>query len=197
MPRIVAPEASARLEYAVGKLAAETVLLNLCRAQGLDGLIVRPFNITGPRQSGMGGFVLPRFVGQALAGEDLTVFGDGRQVRAFTHVRDMALGLIHAMRRGAVGEVYNLGNPENRCSILELAEHVREVTGSASGIRFVDPREIYGPLYAEAHDKFPDAAKARRDIDWLSAFGLRDTIDETFRYMRALPEPLLQRLRGF
>jgi UDP-glucose 4-epimerase len=197
MPRIVSPEASPRLEYAVGKLAAETVLLNLCRAHRLDALIVRPFNITGPRQSGMGGFVLPRFVGQALAGADLTVFGDGRQVRAFTHVRDMAEGLIRAMHRGAAGEVYNLGNPENRCSILELAEQVREVTGTPSRIRFVDPREIYGPLYAEANDKYPDAAKARRDIDWRSGFGLRDTIDETFRYMRELPEPLLHRLRGF
>jgi UDP-glucose 4-epimerase len=197
MPRIVPAEVSARLEYAVGKIAAETSLLNLCRAQGLDGLIVRPFNITGPRQSGVGGFVLPRFIGQALAGEDLTVFGDGRQIRAFTDVRDMAEGLIHAMRRGAAGSVYNLGNPENRCTILELAEHVREVTGSASGIRFVDPREIYGPLYAEADDKYPDATKARCEIDWQPGVGLRETIEGSWRYMRGLPEPLLRQLRGF
>lgn len=197
MPKIVPAEASPRLEYAVGKLAAETSLINLCHASGLDGLIVRPFNITGPRQSGAGGFVLPRFVGQAMAGEDLTVFGKGSQIRAFSHVRDIAQGLVDAMRRGATGGVYNLGNPDNRCTILGLAETVREVTGSRSGIRFVDPREIYGPLYAEAHDKYPDAAKAQRDIAWRPGFGLRETIAETFRYMSALPTPLLHRLRGF
>jgi len=197
MPKIVPAEASPRLEYAVGKLAAEISLLNLCRASGLDGLIVRPFNITGPRQSGAGGFVLPRFLGQALAGEDLTVFGDGSQIRAFTHVRDIVQGLVDAMRRGATGGVYNLGNPANRCSILNLAESVREVTGTRSSIRFMDPREIYGPLYAEAHDKYPDAAKAQRDIAWRPGLGLRETIAETFRYMSALPVPLLHRLRGF
>lgn len=197
MPKIVPAEASPRLEYAVGKLAAETSLINLCRASGLDGLIVRPFNITGPRQSGAGGFVLPRFVGQAMAGEDLTVFGDGSQVRAFTHVRDISQGMVDAMRRGATGGVYNLGNPANRCSILTLAEAVREVTGTRVGIRFVDPQAIYGPLYAEAHDKYPDAAKAQRDIAWRPGLGLRETIAETFHYMSALPAPLLHRLRGF
>jgi nucleoside-diphosphate-sugar epimerase len=197
MPKIVPAEASPRLEYAVGKLAAEISLINLCRADGLDGLIVRPFNITGPRQSGAGGFVLPRFVGQALAGVDLTVFGDGSQIRAFTHVRDIARGLVDAMRLGAAGDAYNLGNPANRCSILALAETVREIAGERGGIRFVDPREIYGPLYAEAHDKYPDAAKAERDIAWRPGHGLRETIAETFHYMSALPAPLLHRLRGF
>ncbi|HEX2252204.1 MAG TPA: NAD-dependent epimerase/dehydratase family protein [Thermoanaerobaculia bacterium] len=197
MPKLVPSGASPRLEYALGKLAAETSLVNLCRARGLAAVIVRPFNISGPRQSGAGGFVLPRFVGQALAGEDLTVFGDGLQVRAFTNVRDMAAGVVAALRRGHPGEIYNLGNPANRCSILDLAEEVREVTGSGSGIRMVDPRDIYGPLYAEAHDKFPDPAKAERELGWRPAATRRETVAETVAYMRRLPRPLLHRLRGF
>jgi nucleoside-diphosphate-sugar epimerase len=197
MAKLVPAEVSPRVEYAVGKLAAETALGNLCRAQGLDATIVRPFNIAGPRQSGAGGFVLPRFIGQALAGLPLTVFGDGSQVRAFTHVRDMARGLEAAIEHGRQGEAYNLGNPANRCSILELAREVQEVTGTASGLAFVDPRRIYGPLYAEANDKIPDATRAERELGWTAEASRRDTVAETVHYMRALEAPLLARLRGF
>lgn len=197
MPKLVPAQSSVRLEYALGKLAGETALVNLCHTQGVNAHIVRPFNISGPRQSGQGGFVLPRFVGQAILGQDLTVFGNGEQVRAFSHARDIARGLVKVSRRGKKGEIYNLGSPQNRCSILELAEEVRRATGTSSGIRFVDPREIYGPFYAEAHDKYPDIEKARRELAWEPTVSREETIRQTFEYMSALPEPTFTRLRGF
>jgi nucleoside-diphosphate-sugar epimerase len=204
-PKRVPAAASPRLEYAVGKLAAEIALENLCAKDGLDARIVRPFNIAGPRQSGAGGFVLPRFVGQALAGRELTVFGDGSQVRAFTHVEDIARGLAAALRHGAPGAVYNLGNPRNRTTVLELARMVLGIGGCGCGggadgagrIRFVDPREVYGALYTEAADKLPDAARATAELGWQPRHDLAATVADSFAYMRALPAPLRARLQGF
>ncbi len=197
MSKIVPAKSSARLEYAVGKLAAETAILNLCETQGLEVRIVRPFNVSGPRQSGKGGFVLPRFIGQAMAEVDITVFGDGRQIRAFTHVKDMVAGIVSAMRKGEKGGVYNLGNPANRCSILELAGEVQRITGARSRIAFVDPRSVYGPLYEEANNKFPDASKAMAELGWSPRYGREQAIKDTFLYMKSLPERLLLHLRGF
>jgi UDP-glucose 4-epimerase len=110
-------------------------------------VIVRPFNISGPRQSGAGGFVLPRFIGHALMARPLPIFGSGSQVRAFTHVRDVCDGLVLAMRRGTSGSIHNTGNPANRMSITELADLVLKVTGSPAGTQFVDPRVLDGPLF--------------------------------------------------
>ena len=197
MAKIVPPVSSARLEYAVGKLAAETALLNLAETRNLEVRIVRPFNVTGPRQSGRGGFVLPRFIGQALSNLDMTVFGDGRQIRAFTHVKDMADGIVRAMRIGRKGEVYNLGNPANRCSILELAEEVKSLSDTKGEIVFVDPKTVYGPLYEEANNKFPDASKAMAELNWQPRYGRHEAIVDTLNYMKNLPERLFRHIRGF
>jgi len=196
MSKIVPAATSARVEYAVGKLAAETAVLNLCQTRGLQVRIVRPFNVSGPRQSGRGGFVLPRFIAQAMAGAGLTVFGDGRQIRAFTHVKDLVGGIVCAMRAGRDGEVYNLGNPENQCTILELAHDVLAVTRSSSDIVHVDPKTVYGPFYEEANNKFPDARKAMRELGWTPRFGRRETVAQTFEYMRRLPAELADHLSG-
>ena len=178
MNRIVSCKNSARLEYAVGKLAAETALLNM---PDLDVRIVRPFNVTGPRQSGRGGFVLPRFIKQALSGEPLTIFGDGRQQRAFSHVKDIVDGIIKAARVGKPKEVYNIGNPENRMTVGGLASLVLTYTKSSSFRLYLDPKQVYGPLYEEANDKFPDATKAMTELGWLPTRNasaiVKDTID--------------------
>jgi UDP-glucose 4-epimerase len=81
---IISPKTSVRLEYEVAKLACEIALLNQTTSKKLPAVIIRPFNFAGPGQSSKGGFVLPRFISQALKGEDLTVYGDGQMVRAFT-----------------------------------------------------------------------------------------------------------------
>ena len=183
--KIIQPKVTIRLEYAVGKLAAEIALVNLTTVSGLSASIVRPFNVAGPRQSGKGGFVLPRFLTQAAAGEPLTVYGDGRMIRAFTHVADIAEGLMAVMERGRSGEAYNLGNPANKTTILELAQRVVRLTGSRSEIRFVDPKTLFGPLFEEANDKYPDADRSIHELGWLPKHDLDQIIRDTAAFMRS------------
>ncbi|HEY4723854.1 MAG TPA: NAD-dependent epimerase/dehydratase family protein [Anaerolineae bacterium] len=196
MARIVPAKSSARLEYAVGKLAAETALLNTCQVTDLNASIVRPFNISGPRQSGKGGFVLPRFIALALRNMDLTVFGNGQQVRAFTNVKDVVDGIIQVAQAGKRGEAYNVGNPANRCTIDELADAVIRITGSQSSKVYVDPRTIYGPLYEEANDKYPDARKITQELGWRPRYSRDETIQQTANYMCHLPKEIILHLAG-
>lgn len=177
MPHVIPAKASARAEYAAGKLAAEMAVLNT----DIDALVVRPFNVAGPRQSSKGGFVLARFVEQALRDEALTVFDSGGQRRAFTHVRDVAQGLIAAMERGKKGFVYNLGNPQNRIRIRELAELVIKITGRGR-IMFTTGKDIFGPNYEETADKFPAAARATLAWDWHPSRDIDQTIRDAYEY---------------
>lgn len=183
MPRVIQAETTARLEYAVAKLAAETALINMARMSTLNAVIVRPFNVAGPRQSARGGFVLPRFVGQAMRDEPITVFGDGSQIRAFTHVSDIVDGLILAMEKGTSGEVYNLGNPANKTTILDLAARVKTIVNQGA-ITFTDGKTIYGEQYAEAADKYPDASKAIEQLGWKPILNIDETIKDVLRYMQ-------------
>jgi UDP-glucose 4-epimerase len=194
-PRIMCPRASARLEYAAGKLAAEVAIENLCGRAQLDAVIIRPFNVSGVRQLGTGGFVLPRFVGQAIFGEPLTVFGDGNQIRAFTDVRDVVSGILVAAAKGESGGVYNVGNPANRIRIRDLAERVLKVTRSKSEIMLVDPRTIYGKHYVEAANKYPDARRLTA-LGWGPRYQLDETIRAVHESMRALPLLLCRRVAG-
>lgn len=203
MPRIVPAQTTARLEYAVGKLAAETAILNEVAINDLKAAIIRPFNVSGARQSGQGGFVLPRFVAQAMSGQPLTVFGDGSQLRAFTHAADIADGIIKVAAHVRYklnkhnGRVFNLGNPNNRISILELAERVIQITHSASTIQFMDGREVYGEHYAEAADKYPDATKAMTVLGWQPENSIDDTINSVYQYMMFSEPAIFERLAGF
>jgi len=181
MRKHIPAQMTARVEYAVAKLAAEAAILN---SADLDALIVRPFNVAGPRQSAKGGFVLPRFVGQAMRGEALTVFGSGMQIRAFTHVRDIVDGMVRAWERGRTGAVYNLGNPANTTTILDLAQQVMAVIGQGEVV-FTNGKAIYGPQYAEADDKYPDSRKAETELGWQPSIGIRATIRDVYEYEQA------------
>ena len=194
LPKIIPAKTSARMEYAIGKLAAETALVNLAKVAALDAVIVRPFNVCGPRQSGQGGFVLPRFIGQAMRGEPLTIFGDGNQIRAFSHVHDVVTGVLAAMRSGRSGTVYNVGHPGNKITIGQLADAVIRVVGSSSTKTHVDPKILYGDLYEEANDKYPDASRAMTELGWNPVFGVEETISETHRYLSNVDDALRRRL---
>jgi UDP-glucose 4-epimerase len=194
-PRVIRGPASARQEYAAGKLACEVAIFNLCQAEKLDAVVLRPFNISGVRQLGQGGFVLPRFVGQAILGLPLTVFGSGGQVRAFTDVRDVASGILAASQRGKSGEVYNVGNPDNRISIGELAQLVVEVTGSSSPIRSIDPTTIYGTAYRDAPDKFPTADRLR-SLGWQPKWRLAQTVEAVHAWLLDMPRATMRFVAG-
>ena len=195
-PKVVPAETSFRLEYAIGKLAAETALINLHAREGLDAVIVRPFNIAGPRQSGEGGFVLPRFLAQAHLGLPITIFGDGNARRAFSHVKDLADGVIRALRHGIAGTAYNLGNHGNLVTVEELADKVLEITGSPSEKQFIDPRTIYGPTFTEANDKFPAAGRAIAELGWRPSRSVDDIVAGTWDYMGRASPATFARLAG-
>jgi nucleoside-diphosphate-sugar epimerase len=176
---------SVRLEYALAKLLNEISLINLATVEPrLRVNLIRPFNIVGPYQIGEGGFVLPRFVEAALMGKPLTVFGDGSQIRAFTHVSDLVDALIRIMESGVNKKIYNVGSPENTCSIKHLADQVISLTGSRSEIRFVESKEIFGPLYTEAPSKIPDISLIENEIGWSSKWSLDDIIKDYALFMK-------------
>ena len=175
---------NARIEYAIAKLLNEAITVNR-KADGLNAIAVRPFNVTGPRQSSAAGFVMPTFVQQALAGEPLTVFHTGEQERAFLSVRDLSRFVVEFMDAAVAGpsDVYNLGNPENRTTITGLAQRVQELTGGSSSISLVDARTIHGPTYeeAESFQKLPQQGAAH-ELGWRAEVGLDELILETIAY---------------
>jgi UDP-glucose 4-epimerase len=171
---------SARQEYTLGKYMTEVALQNISAIDMcLRVNLVRPFNIVGPGQGSEGGYVLPRFVAQALAGEPLTIFGDGTQTRAFTHVSDLVEALILIMESGKTGKIYNVGTPENTLTIADLASLVIDVLDSKSEIRFVDPQKLFGKLYTNAPSKIPSIDLIRREIGWSPEWSLREIIEDT------------------
>lgn len=191
-PKIFQPQTNMRMEYALAKLAAETAITNMCVVSDLHAVVVRPFNIAGPRQSVSGGFVVPRFVQQAVNRLPYTVFDTGEAIRAFTHVKDVADGLILAMRDGERGIAYNIGNISNRIPIKELAYAVNSVLGIDNELSFVNPKDIYGEYYAPAHDKYPDASKAINELDWNPTLSVVTIIKDYYaEYMRQLDAGIL------
>jgi len=194
--KIVPPETTFRLEYAIGKLAAETALINLHKQFGLETVIVRPFNIAGPRQSGEGGFVLPRFLAQARLGLPLTIFGDGSARRAFSHVKDLADGVVRAAKRGEPGIAYNLGNHENIVTIDQLADIVLTVTQSRSEKQYIDPRSVYGEAFVEANDKFPAPGRAIVELAWRPSRSVEEIVADAWDYMRVADSSTFLRLAG-
>lgn len=181
MPCLVSTKPSARLEYALGKLTSEVAIQN---TTGLDAVIVRPFNIAGPRQSSYGGFVIPTFVKQAMTNSPITVFEAGLQIRAFTHVEDIVNGIILANQFGGCNKVYNLGNIENKRTIIEIAFDVLDIVGSNSQIKFTSGKTIFGQAFEEAANKFPDATLANVELGWQPNLSLSDIIRETWEYLR-------------
>lgn len=183
----VPPHYNARIEYALGKLSAEAMCVN-SKERGLRAVVLRPFNVAGPRQSRFGGFVLPTFVQQALARRPLTVFATGRQKRAFCAVRDLCRFINDHLDDAAFDNprIYNVGNPGNTIEIYDLAVRVREMAGSSSEIVFADARAIYGRGYeeAESFEKLPDIRHAA-ELGWKPEVTLDELIEETIAYYRA------------
>ena len=177
---------NARIEYAVAKTLTEAMTVNSAH-RGLHAIVIRPFNVAGPRQSRAGGFVLPTFVQQALAGRPITVFAGGGQVRAFLSAADLSRFLIEYFDAAIASDnrIYNLGNPANRTTILELARRVKILLGSTSDIVQADATKIHGPLYFEAEsiEKVPKLCAAP-ELGWEPRVTLDQLILETAAYYR-------------
>jgi UDP-glucose 4-epimerase len=146
---------------------------------------VRLFNTIGPRQTGRYGMVVPRLVDQALAGEDLTVYGDGSQSRCFLHVFDAVAAILELCEHdGAIGRVFNIGNP-GPLTILELAQRIIDRTGSSSQITFVPYNEAYGEGFEELGKRRPDTTTLRQLTGWRPAYTLDQALEDVIAYRRA------------
>jgi len=163
---ILGPTTLKRWSYAVTKALDEILALAYHKERGLPVLIVRLFNTCGPRQTGRYGMVLPRFVRQALAGEPMTVFGDGKQCRCFASVFDVVDGILNLVDCDrAVGEIFNVGN-NKETSILELAGRVKELTGSESPVEFMDYDHAYGEGFEDMRRRVPDLSKIGKFVGY-------------------------------
>jgi UDP-glucose 4-epimerase len=139
----------------------------------------------GPRQTGRYGMVIPSFVRQALAGEDITVFGDGTQRRCFTHVADAVRALIGlAGNPKAVGQVYNVGTG-NEISIMDVARRIKELTGSVSRIVLIPYEDAYEEGFEDMQRRVPDTTKIRELIGFEPKFGLDDILGSVIEHERA------------
>ena len=179
--KVLKGEFTVRNEYAIAKLLSEIVLSNCGKIdKDFKYQIIRPFNVTGAFQLPDGGFVLPRFVKQALEGKDITVYYTGQQIRAFTWVKDIVDGiyLTSVASDELWNQEWNVGNEKNEEAIIYLAKRVKELTGSESRITYVDPIELHGELFSEAPEKIPDATKIRTKLGWEPTKGIDEIIEE-------------------
>ena len=151
-----------RWAYACSKALDEFLALAYWKEKKLPVIVVRLFNTGGPRQTGQYGMVVPNFVKQALAGQPITVFGDGSQSRSFTYVGDVVDALMRLVDEPkAVGEVFNVGNGQE-ISILGLAEKIKEMTGSQSEIVKVPYDQAYGAGFEDMPRRVPDITKLQK-----------------------------------
>jgi UDP-glucose 4-epimerase len=181
---VLGPTPKHRWAYACSKAIDEFLALAYWKERQLPVIVVRFFNTVGPRQTGQYGMVIPNFVRQALAGEPITVFGDGSQSRSFTHVADVVSALLKLVREPkAVGQVINLGNT-GEISILKLAERVREMSGSKSSIKLVPYDEAYESGFEDMPRRVPDLSKATALIGYKSRFSLDDILSQVIAYFR-------------
>ncbi len=181
---VIGPSSMGRWSYASSKLLDEFLGLAYFREHHLPVTIARLFNTVGPRQTGRYGMVIPRFVGQALADEPLTVFGTGQQSRCFTYVRDAVDALIGLMDSPTTpGQIYNIGNPEE-VTIEKLAQTIIAKTGSRSTLTYVPYSEAYQEGFEDMPRRVPDIRKIGEAIGYRPKFGLEEILDRVIEYQR-------------
>ena len=166
--------------YDEGKRATETLFMDYHRSHGVNIRIVRIFNTYGPRMHPFDGRVISNFIRQAMAGEDITLFGDGSQTRSFCYRDDMIEGMIRMMNApDDLSGPINLGNPEE-FTIRALAEIVLELTGSRSKL-------VFRPLPADdPTQRRPDITLAMRHLDWRPTVLLREGLLRTIEWFRSI-----------
>jgi len=183
--RVLGPTEVTRWNYATSKAVDEYLAFAYWQQKGLPVVIVRCFNTCGPRQVGDYGMVIPRFINEALSGEPILVHGDGSQSRCFSYVGDVVRGvLMLASHPGAVGGVFNIGTDEE-VTIKELAERVKQLTGSSSPIKFVPYEKVYGGHFEDLKRRVPDLTKIGNLVGYRPQVSLDELLRETIEYCRA------------
>jgi nucleoside-diphosphate-sugar epimerase len=168
----------ARWTYAVSKLAGEHMAHAYHDELGLPAVTVHPFNIFGPGQ--IGGGAIRAFIEAALAGRDLTIHGDGSQIRAWTYVTDMVSGVLACLEHpAAVGQAFNIGNPRGAVTIYDLAQRIKRLSDAQGEI-------VFQPLhYADVELRIPNVRKAREVLGWEPLVELDEGLEKTIAWYRA------------
>lgn len=181
---LVGPTRHSRWCYAYSKGIDEFLGLAYHKESGLPVIIVRLFNTVGPRQVGMYGMVLPRFVSAALKGEPIEVYGDGTQTRCFCHVSDVTDALVKLIETpSAVGNVFNLGSDEE-VSINDLARKVIQVSGSASTPKHIPYEKAYGQKFDDLPRRVPKLDKIRAAIGFQPRHSLEEIIRSVVKHQK-------------
>ena len=183
---VMGPSSIHRWSYACSKLLDEFLALAQHRERGLPVVIGRFFNVTGPRQTGAYGMVLPRFCAAALEGRPLEVHGDGGQARCFLHVADACTAILALFDTpAALGQVVNVGHPEE-VTIADLAARVMRLAGNpAASIRPIPYSEAFpGGGFEDMRRRVPDTNRLRRLTGWAPKYDLDRIISDCLAHLR-------------
>ncbi len=192
-PSLIGPVARWRWLYACAKMLDEFWALAYHRENGLPVVVARLFNVSGPRQTGRWGMVIPTFVSQALADDPITVYGDGTQKRCFLHVTDCVEAIMRLTEcQEAIGRVVNIGST-HEFSINELAKRVlRLVPGSRSQIAHISYENAYAAGFEDVRERKPDTALLESLTGFEPQFTLDDIISDICEYsMAGAASPLM------
>jgi UDP-glucose 4-epimerase len=181
---VLGPTVKHRWAYACSKLIDEFLALAYWKERKLPVIIMRLFNTVGPRQTGQYGMVIPNFVRQALAGQPITVFGDGTQSRSFTYVGDVVRAMVALIDEPrAVGQVFNIGNGKE-ITIGDLAEQVRALADSSSPIVRIPYDQAYEAGFEDMPRRVPDISKIAALVGYAPTVELDDILRRVIEYFR-------------
>src|SRR4051794_16796793 len=181
---VLGPTPKHRWAYACSKALDEFLALAYWKERKLPVIIVRFFNTVGPRQTGQYGMVVPNFVRQALAGEPITVFGDGTQSRSFTHVADVVGALVKLVNEPrSIGQVINIGSTQE-VTMSRLAERVRDLSGSKSPIKFIPYEQAYESGFEDMPRRVPDLTRVKGLIGYEPQHQLDAILTQVIDYFR-------------
>ena len=183
--RILGSPLKSRWSYSEAKAIDEILAYTYWREKGLETVIIRLFNTVGPRQTGSYGMVIPRFVGQALKNQPITIFGDGTQSRCFCHVSDIVDGVLALSEHPeAFGKVFNLGG-DQEVSISDLARQVVELAGSESELEYISYDAAYEEGFEDMTRRVPNTTRARQLVGFEPLIKLEDMIQSVIDDQRA------------
>ena len=183
---MLGPTSKHRWAYACSKMIDEFLALAYWKERKLPVIVVRLFNTVGPRQTGQYGMVIPNFVRQALAGQPITVFGDGTQSRSFTYVGDVVKAMVALIDEPrAIGQVFNIGHGKE-ITIGQLAAKIKKMTGSDSEIVTIPYDKAYEAGFEDMPRRVPDITRIKALVGYEPTVELDETLTRVIEYFRQL-----------
>jgi len=181
---LIGPPTKLRWSYAASKLIDEFLALAEFENGNLKPIIVRLFNIIGPRQLGEYGMVVPKFIVESQKNNPLVVHGDGEQSRSFTWVGDVVDSFLKLVEAEKYGEIFNIGHPEE-ITINDLAKLIIKVNESDSVIKNISYEEVYGKTFDDPKRRTPDISKIEKAINYKPSMNIEEMIREISTYMKS------------